>query len=109
MEGHNIGQKKAIGSYADAMLHVDGKIASRSLYVLKPVSWADEVFDENYRLMDLKELRNFIKEHRHLPEIPSEEEIKEKGYDHHEMNRLLLKKIEELTLYIMELENRIKK
>lgn len=104
-----IGQKKAIGSYADAMLQVDGKIACRSLYVLKPVSWADEVFDENYKLMDLKELRNYIKKHKHLPEIPSEEEIKEKGYDQHELNRLLLKKIEELTFYIIELEDKIKK
>jgi hypothetical protein len=71
-----IGQKKATGSYSDAMLHVDGKIASRSLYVLKPVSWADEVFDENYKLMELKTLSNYIKKHGHLPEIPSEEEIK---------------------------------
>ncbi|MEM0502520.1 MAG: hypothetical protein QXE07_03205 [Thermoplasmata archaeon] len=101
-----IGQKKATGSYADAMLHVDGKIACRSLYVLKPVSWADEVFEENYKLMDLIELRNYIKKHKHLPEIPSEEEIKEKGYDQHELNRLLLKKIEELTLYIIQLENK---
>lgn len=62
-----IGEKKATGSYADAMLHVDGKIACRSLYVLKPVSWADEVFDEYYKLMDLKELRNYIKKHRHFP------------------------------------------
>jgi hypothetical protein len=67
------------------------------------ISWFDHVFSQDYKLMPLSELEQFIKQNRHLPDIPSETEIKEKGgFDLGEMNGLLLKKVEELTLYTIE-------
>ncbi|MDR2980380.1 MAG: hypothetical protein LBV02_08090 [Bacteroidales bacterium] len=57
--------------------------------------------------MPLQEVERFMKANRHLPEIPSEQEILENGLDVAEMNALLLKKVEELTLYIIELEKRV--
>jgi len=60
------------------------------------------VFDKNYRLLTLKEVEEFIKENHHLPDVPSEKEVAENGIDVEEMDGILLKKIEELTLYIIE-------
>jgi len=69
--------------------------------------WYDHVFSEEYNLMTIKELQAFVIENKHLPDIPSEKEVKENGFELKEMNALLLKKIEELTLYIIQLEKRI--
>lgn len=52
-------------------------------------------------------MENFIKEHGHLPDIPSEQEVLENGYNVGEMDALLLQKIEELTLYVIELEKEL--
>ncbi|MBL4651601.1 MAG: hypothetical protein JKY53_01885 [Flavobacteriales bacterium] len=71
-------------------------------------SWCDYVFYSDYNLMSLYEVEQYIKENKHLPEIPSEKEVLENGIDLGEMNALLLKKIEELTLYMIEQEKRIK-
>ncbi|MBQ0130091.1 MAG: hypothetical protein KBT57_09680, partial [bacterium] len=57
--------------------------------------------------MGLHELENFIRANRHLPEVPSEEEVLENGYDMGEMQQTLLKKIEELTLYTIQLQEQI--
>ena len=57
--------------------------------------------------MPLQAIEQFVKENRHLPEVPSEKELKENGLDMVEMDALLLKKIEELTLYVIELEKQI--
>lgn len=64
--------------------------------------WADYVFKENYKLLNLYDLENFVKENNHLPEVPSESEVLENGIELKEMNILLLKKIEELTLYTIQ-------
>lgn len=66
--------------------------------------WADYVFEEDYELMPIAELEAYIKEHKHLPGVPSAEEVVEEGIDLAEMNKILLEKIEELTLRIIELE-----
>jgi hypothetical protein len=65
-------------------------------------SWCDFVFADNYELPNLVELEKFIKCNRHLPGVPSEAEVIENGVDLGEMNRVLLQKIEELTLIIIE-------
>jgi len=78
-----IGDQQVQGTHSDAILQVAGKAAAKSFYVLKPTTWADEVF-ENKTIPDIKEIENFIKKHKHLPEIPSENEITENGYDVHE-------------------------
>lgn len=68
----------------------------------------DYVFSPDYKLLPLGELRNYIHLNSHLPNIPSAKEYAETGVDLGELNRLLLEKTEELTLYILQLEERIK-
>ena len=65
---------------------------------------ADYVFDENYQLNSIEELSEYIKENKHLPGLPTATELEQNGMDVAEMNNLLLEKIEELTLYIIELK-----
>ncbi|GAA0874071.1 hypothetical protein GCM10009118_04790 [Wandonia haliotis] len=65
-------------------------------------TWPDYVFEEDYQLRSLYEVRDFIKEKGHLPGVPSRENVLEQGSDLGEMNRILLEKIEELTLYSIE-------
>ena len=69
----------------------------------------------SYNLMPLKELEQYILKNKHLPDVPNQDEISKNGIDVYEMNAVLLKKVEELTLYvieqqkqIVELENEIK-
>ena len=68
----------------------------------------DYVFDEGYKLMPLDELANYVKTNRHLPEIPSEAEIKANGLDIGQFHMSLLKKVEELTLYTLSQQETIK-
>jgi len=70
--------------------------------------WADYVFENNYKLRNLNDLEKFIKTNKHLPEVPSTQEAIANGIELKEMNILLLKKVEELTLYLIEQEKRIK-
>lgn len=71
-------------------------------YGLGPVtSWADYVFEKDYKLRDIKDVEEFIETNGHLPDIPSAETISKEGYSLHEMNVKLLQKIEELTLYVI--------
>lgn len=69
--------------------------------------WADYVFEKDYKLMSLNELDQFISKNGHLPEVPTTKEAIENGIELKEMNILLLKKIEELTLYTIEQQKRI--
>lgn len=65
--------------------------------------WPDYVFNDEYSLASLKSLDNFIKQNKHLPEIPTSKEIESNGLDIAEMQKLQMKKIEELTLYVIKL------
>lgn len=69
--------------------------------------WADFVFDKNYKLSTLKEVEEFIKIQKHLPNIPSTENVAKNGIDLANMDALLLQKIEELTLYVIEQNKKI--
>jgi cytoskeletal protein CcmA (bactofilin family) len=69
--------------------------------------WADYVFSPGYSLMSLKDVENYIGEHSHLPGVPSAAEIEKDGADLGEMNRILMEKVEELTLYIIDLQKQI--
>ncbi|GGF10674.1 hypothetical protein SAMN05443634_1175 [Chishuiella changwenlii] len=82
-------------------LDVNGTIHSKEVKVDMD-GWADYVFKENYALPTLKEVEQHIKEKGHLPNIPSEKEVIENGLSVGESQKLLLQKIEELTLYIIE-------
>jgi hypothetical protein len=86
----------------------DGILAERLKVAVKTSSdWADFVFAENYRLRSLAETKLFIQENQHLPDVPSAAEMVEKGLDVREMNALLLQKIEELTLHVIALNERV--
>lgn len=78
------------------------KIVATSIHVVSGNGWADYVFADDYQLPKLYDVELFYKTNKHLPEIPSAKDVEEKGIDVGEMNKLLLKKVEELTLYLVE-------
>ena len=85
-----------------AKLAVNGNILATEVKVKSDIFVPDYVFDPNYELPSLSEIEAYVKAHRHLPEIPSATDIKRDGLDLAEMNLLLLKKVEELTLHLIE-------
>ncbi|WP_051220687.1 hypothetical protein [Flavobacterium filum] len=87
-------------------LSVNGAIRAHRVKVY--TDWADYVFEKDYNLPTLEEVENHIKENGHLLDIPSACEVEERGIDLGEMNKLLLQKIEELTLYVIELNKEVK-
>ncbi|WP_442845071.1 hypothetical protein [Leeuwenhoekiella sp. H156] len=95
-------------STPDERLTVKGKIHSQEIKVDLSIPAPDYVFDASYSLRPLDEVKSYIEENKHLPEIPSASEFESDGITVGEMNMLLLKKIEELTLYILDQEERIK-
>jgi hypothetical protein len=74
---------------------------------VKALPWADYVFHANYRLRPLSEVEQYIKQHHHLPEVPSAAEVEKNGLDVGDNQATLLKKIEELTLYVIEQNKKI--
>lgn len=98
-----IGRRVLITS-PDAILEVNGKITAKKVKVMPYGPWPDFVFEKNYMLPDLQELESYIRRHKHLPDIPSQKEVAAGGIDLGEMNRKLLQKVEELTLYIIDMK-----
>lgn len=70
-------------------------------------NWADYVFQKNYPLMPLNEVKSFIEKHGHLPNVPSAVEIKEEGLSLGEAAKTSMEKIEELTLYLLEINEKV--
>ncbi|GAB3519131.1 hypothetical protein [Emticicia fontis] len=89
-------------------MSVDGKVICTELEVLV-TPWPDYVFKPNYRLKPLPEVENFILTNGHLPNIPKAEEIENKALAVGNMSKLQMEKIEELTLYLIEINKRLKK
>lgn len=87
----------------DQKLTVKGKIHAEEVIVDLAVP-ADYVFAKDYPLMPLHKVEQYIKNNSHLPDVPSATEIKDKGLSMGEMQNKLLQKIEELTLYVIELK-----
>lgn len=87
-------------------LSVEGSVRARKIRV-DAASWPDYVFHPTYRLRPLHEVELFIKTNSHLPEVPSAEEVQKEGIDLGDNQAVLLKKIEELTLYIIEQNKRL--
>jgi hypothetical protein len=81
-----------------------GTIRASEIKVRATGNTADFVFSDSYELRDLQQVEDFIKEHKHLPDIPSSEEMEASGVNLGEMNKMLLQKIEELTLYVISLQ-----
>jgi hypothetical protein len=100
--------KVGIGSLNPSeLLTVNGKIYGKQVKVDLSVPGPDYVFEESYALPTLDEVKSYIDENKHLPEIPSAKEMQAHGINVGEMNMLLLKKIEELTLYAIEQNKKI--
>jgi Leucine-rich repeat (LRR) protein len=86
-------------------LSVNGKIRASDIIKVYPQNqWSDFVFEKDYKLRSLNEVEKFIKQNGHLPEIPSAKEVETEGIDLGGMDAKLLQKIEELTLYMIELK-----
>lgn len=88
-------------------LAVAGKAVAEEVVVKLKANWPDYVFDTDYELPALSTLEQFIIENRHLPDVPTEQEVKEHGLRIGEMNAILLKKVEELTLHLIEMNKKI--
>jgi hypothetical protein len=99
-------KKQNSGNHTGALLQVYGKAVATEVIVTQ-LNWADFVFDDNYKLPSLKEVESFYKANRHLPEVPTTKEIAENGNDLGKTDALLLQKIEELTLYMVEQQKEI--
>ncbi|MFL9483216.1 hypothetical protein ACI6Q2_10610 [Chitinophagaceae bacterium LWZ2-11] len=84
-------------------LSVNGNIRSKKITVTQQ-NWPDYVFDSSYTLQSLSQVEQFIKDNKHLPDVPSAKEVADKGLDLGDNQALLLKKIEELTLYMIEMK-----
>lgn len=79
-----------------------GKVFAKEVEVLPGITWPDYVFEGDYNLMNLEDLESFLNENKHLPNVPSATDVKENGINLGEMDNVLLMKIEELTLYIIQ-------
>jgi len=94
---------------SDASLTVNGNIHAKEVKVDLSVPAPDYVFEDSYKNLSLKEIEEYIKSNKHLPDVPSAKEIEKNGIDLGVMNMLLLKKIEELTLHVILLEKEVQK
>lgn len=88
-------------------LSVEGKVIGTDFTTQAVGNWPDYVFGENYNLRPLSEVKKFIDENKHLPNIPSAAQIEKEGIQLGEMSKKLMEKIEELTLYILHQQQQI--
>lgn len=107
LSGGDITGNLTIGTTAaQKNLEVNGIVKTRRIRVTQ-TDWADYVFDSSYLLPPLCYVETYIKENKHLPEVPSAAEVKKDGLDLGDNQILLLKKIEELTLYIIQQNKKV--
>ena len=92
----------------DEKLTVKGNIHTEEVRVDLSVPAPDYVFEPDYDLITLDEISEYIKEYKHLPEVPSASDFETSGIELSKMNMLLLKKVEELTLYTIDQEGQLK-
>ena len=98
---HDQGEQKIKGNLA-----VAGKIDVKEIQV-KVDAGADHVFGTDYKLINLSDLKSFVEENKHLPDIPSEKQMRKEGLNVNEFQIKLLQKIEELTLYMIKQQDEI--
>ncbi len=92
------------------MIKGDGRVYANEIVVKNSTGgtwWADYVFNPDYNLMSLTHLEKYIRENKHLPNIPSAKEVSQNGVALGEMQNKQMEKIEELTLYIIDLQKQI--
>lgn len=100
----------SIGTQVSApgyLLRLGGKMICEEVKVKLQGNWPDYVFSDQYNLKPLAELENFILSNKHLPNIPAASEIESNGMELGDMQRKMMEKIEELTLYILQLNKEI--
>jgi hypothetical protein len=90
------------------LLAVAGSAIATSMTIKTVPNWPDYVFKKDYQLPSLQEVKTYIDQNQHLPDMPSEQEITKDGLNVGEMNKLLTKKVEELTLYLIEKDKQLK-
>ena len=101
--------KLGIGTTAPKeALSVNGKIRAQEVKV-ETANWPDYVFADGYQLPSLKETAEFIEKNKHLPGVPKATEIEKDGQSLGEMNKILMRKVEELTLHLIEKDKKIEK
>jgi len=88
-------------------LAINGSAIAAAIFVKLYSAWPDYVFKPTYQLRPLTEVKAYIDQHQHLPEVPSADEVAKEGLNLGEMNKLLMKKVEELTLYLIENQKQI--
>jgi hypothetical protein len=94
-------------SSLDYQLYVEKGIRTEKVKVDAKGNWPDFVFEDNYTLPSLTEIEQFITTNKHLPNVPSAAEVEKEGVDLGEMDKILLQKIEELTLYTIEQQKQL--
>jgi hypothetical protein len=87
-------------------LSVNGNVKAKKI-IVSQTGWPDYVFDSSYALRTLSEVEKFIAVNKHLPDMPSAKEVEQKGISVGDNQALLLKKIEEMTLYILQINKRV--
>lgn len=111
LQDQNANATVCIGSTTAATgykLSVAGKVICTELKVLLQANWPDYVFSKDYKLMPLNQLEEYIATNNHLPDVPSAEEMEKKnGFEVGEMQTLLIRKLEEANLYILQLNQRV--
>lgn len=90
------------------LLAVKGKVIAEGVKVDLQTAWPDYVFGKDYTLQDLGTLKNYIAANGHLPNVPSAETVEREGMDLAQINTVLLEKIEELSLYVIKMEERMR-
>jgi hypothetical protein len=106
------GTQEVFNVLGSGRIVTQGEIGCKELQVaLDPNSivWPDYVFRNDYRLPALSEVKAFITTHNHLPGVPSAAEVSCEGVKLGEMNARLLEKVEQLFLYVIELEEQVKR
>lgn len=98
-----------ISTVSNYSLAVNGDAIFNKIKIKSYATWPDYVFDETYELPKLEYIKDFISKYKHLPGVPSASEVLANGIDITETQEILLKKIEELTLYVLELNDRLTK
>jgi hypothetical protein len=101
---HTFSTQQSGQTIANTKLAVAGTIRAEEVIVHLKNNWPDYVFSENYVLLPLSDVEKFIQKNHHLPNIPSATEVATSGNNLGEMDALLLRKIEELTLYMIQLK-----
>ncbi|HEX7844486.1 MAG TPA: hypothetical protein VF476_01730, partial [Chitinophagaceae bacterium] len=97
------GHDKALGY----RVSIHGKAIATEFTAMPYANWPDYVFAEGYKLRSLSEVKRFIGEHKHLPGIPSAAQVEKEGIQLGDMSKRLMEKVEELTLYILQLQEQI--